>query len=229
MTDGILLTETRSDPLLMQYDTIILDEAHERSLNIDLCLGIIKLTLQRRKDLTLIITSATLDTEKFSAHFGNAPVIQVSGRTYPVETRYWPPEDFDDTGSGGKPVGKKRKKSSLSREQLLPEYAAKAYERLTKTENGIYGDMLVFMPTEQDIRETADLFSGKKENILSGSTGDITVLPLYARMPASKQREIFKPSKKRKIIIGHRLLVMGLFHYYIANFAYTGHDLLSSL
>jgi ATP-dependent helicase HrpA len=131
MTDGILLSETQSDRFLNEYDTIIVDEAHERSLNIDFILGILKGLLRKRKDLKLIITSATIDTLKFSKAFDNAPIIEVSGRMFPVEVRYRPPTEPEE------------------REKSFAELAADAVDELTAEEPG---DMLVFMPTEQDIR-----------------------------------------------------------------------------
>ncbi|MDR2240913.1 MAG: ATP-dependent RNA helicase HrpA [Zoogloeaceae bacterium] len=131
MTDGILLAETQGDPLLRQYDTIIIDEAHERSLNIDFLLGYLRQLLPRRPDLKLIVTSATLDAERFSAHFGGAPVIEVSGRLYPIELRWRPPADDAD----------------------LPEAIADAVDECHR--NGP-GDVLVFLPGEREIREAAE-------------------------------------------------------------------------
>jgi len=171
MTDGVLLAETQSDPWLNQYDTIIIDEAHERSLNIDFILGILKRLIQRRKDLKLIITSATIDTEKFSKAFGNAPVIEVSGRTYPVEVRYRPSDD---------------------EEQSLAEQSWDAIEEIL-TESS-RGDMLVFMPTEQDIREAIEIGParlGRQQALL---------LPLYARLASKDQKRIFQSASERKII-----------------------------
>uniref|UniRef100_UPI002240F120 DEAD/DEAH box helicase n=1 Tax=Verrucomicrobium sp. BvORR034 TaxID=1396418 RepID=UPI002240F120 len=136
MTDGILLAEIQSDPLLRNYSMLILDEAHERSLNIDFLLGYLQGLLKKRPDLKVLITSATIDTEAFSKAFGNAPIIEVSGRMYPVDVRYAPVEAGDDDLS-------------------LLEAAVNAVEdALIESENG---DVLVFMPTERDIRETRDL------------------------------------------------------------------------
>ncbi|MEJ2098197.1 MAG: hypothetical protein P8Y38_14020, partial [Deltaproteobacteria bacterium] len=135
MTDGILLAETQIDPFLNAYDTIIVDEAHERSLNIDFILGILKLLLNKRSDLKLIITSATIDTKKFSRAFHNAPIIEVSGRMYPVETRYY-----------GDPA--------QSRENEEPSYVESAVHAVEKIQReSPFGDVLIFMPTEQDILE----------------------------------------------------------------------------
>ncbi|MCX5881242.1 MAG: DEAD/DEAH box helicase, partial [Deltaproteobacteria bacterium] len=165
MTDGILLAETLNDPFLSRYDTLIVDEAHERSLNIDFILGIIKTLLQKRNDLKLIITSATIDTDKFSKAFDHAPVIEVSGRMYPVEVRYLPPNVSSDTDDEPTPV----------------ELAVKAVDRLCRQEPP--GDVLVFMPTEQDIRETCELIAGRRLR-------HVTVLPLFARLSAKDQARV---------------------------------------
>ncbi len=173
MTDGILLAEIQSDPLLRSYSALILDEAHERSLNIDFLLGYLHDLLPRRPDLKLLITSATIDTSAFSAHFGNAPIIEVSGRLYPVEIRYAPPEkEAEDLG--------------------LLEAAANAVEDLLLETHD--GDVLVFMPTERDIRETCDLLEGR----LGGGT---EVLGLFGRMPAGEQQRVFEPGPRRRVIV----------------------------
>ncbi len=143
MTDGILLMEIHHDPLLRAYDTIIVDEAHERSLNIDFILGILKTLLERRQDLRVIITSATIDTEKFSRAFGDAPIIEVSGRLYPVEVRYEPLDPKLEEKGEITPV----------------EAAVRSVEDLVERRER--GDILIFMPTEQDIRETCDLLAGR--------------------------------------------------------------------
>lgn len=176
MTDGILLAETLNDPNLGQYDTIIVDEAHERSLNIDFILGIIKTVLKKRNDLRLIITSATIDTDKFSKAFDDAPVIEVSGRMYPVEVRYLPSYESDNEDDEPTPV----------------ELTVKAIEELQHNKSS--GDILVFMPTEQDIRETCELIDGKK---YPGTA----VLPLFARLSAGDQSRVFSPALGRKIIV----------------------------
>jgi|GEM_PF-18633 len=164
MTDGILLAETQGDRLLRAYDTIIIDEAHERSLNIDFLLGIMRRLLDARPDLHLIITSATLDTEKFSAAFRNAPVIEVSGRLYPVEVEYRPPtrEEAED------------------KDYVDQAVDAVSYLRREKPP----GDILVFMPTEQDILETCRILEGRKLPLT-------TILPLYSRLPAGRQRMVY--------------------------------------
>ncbi|MEN8246942.1 MAG: ATP-dependent RNA helicase HrpA [Thermodesulfobacteriota bacterium] len=180
MTDGILLAETQNDPYLNAYDTIIVDEAHERSLNIDFVLGILKGLLSRRKGLKLIITSATIDTEKFSKAFDNAPIIEVSGRMFPVKTEYL---------ALGSPDPKARENDS---DADHIEAAAAAVNRLQN--RGGRGDILVFMPTEQDIRECCGLISGKKYP-------HTTVLPLFARLSSQEQKKVFQGFAGRKIIV----------------------------
>ena len=178
MTDGILLAEIQSDPLLRKYSAIIIDEAHERSLNIDFLLGYLNGLLKRRPHLKLVITSATIDTEAFSKAFGGAPVVEVSGRLWPVEIRYRPVEEFPVTHSN-EPVSIVDAAVGASEDALL--------------ESGD-GDVLVFMPTERDIRETRELM---EERLGRG----IEVLGLYGRMPASEQQRIFAPGSKRRVII----------------------------
>lgn len=175
MTDGILLSEARSDALLKQYDTIIIDEAHERSLNIDFLLGYLKQLLPRRPDLKLIITSATINPEAFSKHFDNAPIIEVSGRTYPVETRYHPlqsenPEEEDQTQIEGILAGV---------DELWREGS---------------GDILVFLAGEREIRETAEALAGHKHP-------GTEILPLYARLSSEEQMRVFHPHHNRRIVL----------------------------
>jgi ATP-dependent helicase HrpA len=173
MTDGILLAETQSDRFLNRYDTLIIDEAHERSLNIDLILGILRKLLKKRRDLKLIITSATIDTEKFSAAFDKAPIFEVSGRTYPVELIYQ-----SQTGAG----------EDLS----YVEQAVSAVENICRTSRD--GDILVFMPTEADIRETCD-------GIDRLGLSSFTVLPLFARLTSAAQHRIFASHAGRKVVV----------------------------
>jgi ATP-dependent helicase HrpA len=175
MTDGILLAEARSDAFLDAYDTIIVDEAHERSLNIDFILGILKTLLHRRRDLKLIITSATIDTEKFSRAFDEAPVLEVSGRLYPVEIRY------------------SEASAAESGEEKTPVEAATAAAEAIFRRSRV-GDILVFMPTEQDIRESCEQLRGRE---LAGCE----VLPLFARLPAAEQRKVFRQGRGRKIVV----------------------------
>ncbi len=175
MTDGVLLAEARSDPFLDAYDTIIVDEAHERSLNVDFILGMLKTLLSSRRDLKLIVTSATIDTEKFSRAFDEAPVLEVSGRLYPVEIRY--SEAAAEEGAEDKtPV----------------EAAAGLAEKISRRSRT--GDILVFMPTEQDIRDCCEQLQGRG---LAGSR----ILPLFARLPAAEQRRVFNRSGERKIVV----------------------------
>ena len=175
MTDGILLNEAQNDPYLSRYDTIIVDEAHERSLNIDFVLGILRTLLRKRRDLKVIITSATIDTEKFSRAF-HSPIIEVSGRMYPVEVRY-------------KPLDHQLEESG---EISYVDAAVIAVEKLMAERFG--GDILIFMPTEQDIRETCELIEAKLDY-------EATVLPLFARLPWMEQRRVFQPTPNRKIVV----------------------------
>ena len=171
MTDGILLAEIQNDRMLTQYDTIIIDEAHERSLNIDFILGYLKQLLPKRPDLKLIITSATIDPQRFSRHFSNAPVIEVSGRTYPVEVRYrpWQEEEDSDPLQG-----------------LFNAVDELCVEGL--------GDILIFMNGEREIRDTADAL--RKRNLR-----DTEILPLYSRLSNAEQNRIFSPHAGRRIVL----------------------------
>ncbi|GHL49733.1 hypothetical protein ECZU29_45830 [Escherichia coli] len=174
MTDGILLAEIQQDRLLMQYDTIIIDEAHERSLNIDFLLGYLKELLPRRPDLKIIITSATIDPERFSRHFNNAPIIEVSGRTYPVEVRYRPiVEEADDT----------------ERDQLQA-----IFDAVDELSQESPGDILIFMSGEREIRDTADALN--KLNLRHTE-----ILPLYARLSNSEQNRVFQSHSGRRIVL----------------------------
>ena len=188
MTDGILLAETQGDRFMKAYDTIIIDEAHERSLNIDFLLGILKKILKKRADLKLIITSATIDTEKFSRAFDKAPVIEVSGRTYPVEIRY----AVDGGENGGEP----------GQESDYVEQATDTVLELCRKQEG--GDILVFMPTERDIRETVDLI-GKRWRGNGSRLGikerEPLILPLFGRLSGPDQNRIFKRTSERKIVV----------------------------
>ncbi|MBW1820435.1 MAG: ATP-dependent RNA helicase HrpA [Deltaproteobacteria bacterium] len=181
MTDGILLAETLSDSYLNEYDTIIVDEAHERSLNIDFVLGILKKLLKKRKDLKLIVTSATIDTEKFSKAFDDAPIIEVSGRMYPVDMRYL--QVCRDS---------EKQRQDVKNDLSHVEMAADAVNTLNR--EGQYGDILVFMPTEQDIRETCELLEGRNYK-------NAFIYPLFARLQASEQSKIFSRPPGRKIIV----------------------------
>ena len=178
MTDGILLAEIHSDPLLKKYDTIIIDEAHERSLNIDFLLGYLKQLLPRRRDLKLIITSATLDADRFARHFG-AVVVEVSGRSYPVETRYRPLQ-ISDEGEA----------------QDVPKAVSAALDELAA--GGLRGDVLVFLPGEREIRETAETLRKHQSN---SKNGGIEVLPLFSRLSAAEQDKVFKVGGKRRVVL----------------------------
>ena len=172
MTDGILLAETQTDPLLQAYDTLIIDEAHERSLNIDFLLGYLKQLLPRRPDLKVIVTSATIDADRFARHFADAkgqsaPVLMVSGRTYPVEQRYRPFEDSRDYG--------------------LNEAIADGVDELWAGRAG--GDILVFLPGEREIREAADHL--RKHVSHQPLYRSAEVLPLFARLSPAEQDRIF--------------------------------------
>ena len=178
MTDGILLAECHHDPYLNQYDTIIIDEAHERSLNIDFLLGYIKQLIAKRHDLKVIITSATIDPERFSRHFNNAPIINVSGRTYPVEVWYRPLHKLDEDDEDNDPID-------------MQQGIVDAVLETTKIDRG---DILVFLSGERDIRETTEAL--KKQQLQHTE-----ILPLLARLSASEQNKIFKGSSQRRIIL----------------------------
>jgi ATP-dependent helicase HrpA len=179
MTDGILLAETQSDPLLKAYDTIIVDEAHERSLNIDFLLGHLKQILPRRSDLRVVVTSATIDAERFAAHFatreGPAPVIEVSGRLYPVEVRWRPFEE--------------------SRDHDLGDAICDAVDELWRGPQAAgSGDVLVFLPGEREIRDAA-------EKLRKHHPPGVEVLPLFARLSQHQQDEVFAPHSARRIVL----------------------------
>lgn len=172
MTDGVLLAETQNDPDLRQYDTLIIDEAHERSLNIDFILGYLHRTLKRRSDLKIIVSSATLDAGSFSDFFGDAPVLEVEGRTFPVEDRFQEP---------------------LHDRERIAEQVWRAVEDLE--DDDYLGDTLVFLPGEREIRDTADLLEGRK-------SPHMMILPLFARQAGKEQQAVFNPIKtKRRIIL----------------------------
>src|ERR1022692_2910615 len=198
MTDGILLAEMQRDRQLLRYDTLIIDEAHERSLNIDFILGYLRQLLPSRPDLKVIITSATIDSERFSMHFagaesgrhsagvesgkhsgsgehgGGAPVIEVSGRTYPVEVRYRPLSDPDNPGEE-------------PRDQVQA-----ISDAVTELRTEGPGDVLVFLSGERELRDTADALAG---------AGDLEVLPLYARLSAAEQHRVFQPHRGRRVVL----------------------------
>ena len=177
MTDGILLAELQSDRMLRQYDTLIIDEAHERSLNIDFILGYLKRLLPRRPDLKVIITSATIDPERFSRHFDDAPIVEVSGRTYPVEVRYRPIVDPDD------PDADPDRDQTQAILDAVDELSAEGP-----------GDVLVFLSGEREIRDTADA-------LVALEKPGLEILPLYARLSSGEQRRVFQRHRGRRVVL----------------------------
>lgn len=175
MTDGILLAEVQRDPYLNEYDTLIIDEAHERSLNIDFLLGYMKQLLPKRPDLKLIITSATIDPEHFAKQFSDAPILNVSGRTYPVELRYRPPEE----------------EGSSERDETMQQAILDGVDELSRIDRG---DILIFLSGEREIRETAESLRKHKMHLTE-------ILPLYARLGTAEQGRIFKPGGQRRIVL----------------------------
>ena len=175
MTDGILLAETQSDPALRAYDTLIIDEAHERSLNVDFLLGYLKRLLPERPELKLIITSATIDPESFAAHFDNAPIVEVSGRSWPVEIRYRPVAEGDDESH------------ERDRQQALLD----AIDELAREGAG---DVLVFLPSEREIGDAA-------ENLRKHHPPHTEIVPLYGRLSAAQQQRVFEPHGGRRIVL----------------------------
>ncbi|TNF97953.1 MAG: ATP-dependent RNA helicase HrpA, partial [Gammaproteobacteria bacterium] len=175
MTDGMLLNETVHDRYLYQYDTLIIDEAHERSLNIDFLLGYIKHILPRRPDLKVVITSATIDPERFSVHFNDAPIIEVSGRTYPVDIKYRPLMSIDED----------------EKDRDVTTAIVDTVKEISRID---YGDILVFLPGERDIREAKDAL--EKAQLRSTE-----VLPLFSRLSKAEQTRIFKHTGQRHIIL----------------------------
>ena len=176
MTDGILLAEIQSDRWLSKYDTLIIDEAHERSLNIDFLLGYLQQLIKKRRDLKLIITSATIDTERFSKHFGDAPVVSVEGRSYPVETRYRAPEgEGEDAG-----------------DRTMNDAIVAAVDEITREDS--QGDILIFLPGEREIRD-AHLALGQRKY------RHTELLALYARLSSRDQDRVFQPGSQRRIVL----------------------------
>jgi ATP-dependent helicase HrpA len=176
MTDGILLAEIQNDRFLNAYDAIIIDEAHERSLNIDFLLGVLKRLLAHRPELKLIITSATIDPQRFSRHFNDAPVILVSGRTYPVEVRYRPLKSEDED----------------EREIELDDALTMAVDEIGRDTHG--GDTLIFFPGEREIREAAEVLAGHLRDRCE-------IVPLFARLSAEEQMRVFAPHDRRRIVL----------------------------
>ncbi|MBD9699293.1 ATP-dependent RNA helicase HrpA [Flavimobilis sp. GY10621] len=218
MTDGILLAQIQRDPLLRAYDTLVIDEAHERSLNIDFLLGYLTQLLPQRPDLKLVITSATIDSERFAEHFASvaadgtrvsAPVIEVSGRTYPVEIRYRPlvedlPDPAEDKGTptgavgGGKAAKKKRPARAVERDLMTG--ICEAVDELFAEGPG---DILVFLSGEREIRDAADALRGHLGDRVDGrgTPLSVEVVPLYARLSAAEQHRVFEPHGGRRIVL----------------------------
>ncbi|MCC7249509.1 MAG: DEAD/DEAH box helicase, partial [Lysobacter sp.] len=189
MTDGILLAEIQSDRWLSAYDTIIVDEAHERSLNIDFLLGYLKRLLVKRRDLKVIVTSATIDTERFSRHFDNAPVVSVEGRGYPVEVRYRPLDG--DEGEEGEVVATRDGGAREAGRSVLDGIVA-ACDEIARDGRG--GDTLIFLPGEREIRDAHQALERRKYR-------HTEVLPLYARLSARDQDRVFNPGTQRRIVL----------------------------
>lgn len=194
MTDGILLAETQGDPLLSAYDTIIIDEAHERSLNIDFLLGYLRQLLPRRPELKVIVTSATLDADRFARHFADgqgrpAPIVEVSGRLYPVEVRYRPV--VEESRAKAAAEGRPGKGDSRAQERDLPEAIADAVAELQREGPG---DVLVFLPGEREIREAA-------EALRKHHPPGAEILPLFARQSAQEQQRVFSPGNGRRVVL----------------------------
>ncbi|ODC03084.1 ATP-dependent RNA helicase HrpA [Terasakiispira papahanaumokuakeensis] len=198
MTDGILLAETRQDRFLNRYEAIIIDEAHERSLNIDFLLGYLKRLLPKRPDLKVIITSATIDVERFSRHFDDCPVIEVSGRTFPVETLYRPlAGGFNKTDDEQADDGEERDDLTLQEGIVEALGEIVTLEREKGWQHGPR-DVLVFLPGEREIRETAHLL---RRHQTQGQLRDTEVLPLYARLSNAEQNRVFQPHKGRRVVL----------------------------
>jgi ATP-dependent helicase HrpA len=187
MTDGILLAELQRDRQLRRYDTIIIDEAHERSLNIDFLLGYLRRLLPKRPDLKLIITSATIDPQRFAEHFADprgtpAPIVEVSGRTYPVEVRYRPLVQLPESDEEGEPVVRDQTEAIVEAVQEL------------STEGP--GDILVFLPGEREIRDTQDALTDKQ-----GALHNTEIVPLFSRLSAAEQHRVFQPHTGRRVVL----------------------------
>ena len=189
LTDGMLLAEVQGDPMLREYDTLIIDEAHERSLNIDFLLGHLRTLRHRRPELKIIITSATIDTEAFSQAFDGAPVLKVEGRTYPVEVIYAPLDSLGSDAAEGD------ERTSKAEALHYIDGAVEAVERIVLDSPA--GDILVFMPSERDIREASVLLEGRLKS--AGKQNEL--VPLFGRLSNVEQQRVFAPTQRRKIVI----------------------------
>jgi len=205
MTDGILLAESQGDPYLNQYDTIIIDEAHERSLNIDFLLGYLKWLLPKRPDLKVIVTSATIDTKRFSEHFNNAPIIEVSGRTYPVEMRYRPLEIKDDEED----------------DETTDDLQNAILDAVDELYRDLRGDILIFLSGEHEIRETT-------ESLKKHHPNQYEILPLYSKLSVAEQERVFKPKGgKIRIVLATNVAETSLTVPNIRGVIDTGHARIS--
>ena len=196
LTDGMLLAEVQGDPLLRDYDTVIIDEAHERSLNIDFLLGHLRTLRFKRPELKIIITSATIDTEAFSAAFDGAPIIKVEGRTYPVEVIYAPLDglgsDYDENDENEEKSDAAAVASAKAEALHYIDGAVEAVERIAHDSER--GDVLVFLPSERDIREVGDLLEGRRLR-------DCEIVPLFGRLSNVEQQRVFAPTQRRKVVL----------------------------
>ncbi len=196
LTDGMLLAEVQGDPMLREYDTVIIDEAHERSLNIDFLLGHLRTLRYRRPDLKIVITSATIDTAAFSAAFDDAPVILVEGRTFPVEVIYAPLDEFGRDYSDNDENEEKADESAVASAKAEALHyidgTVEAIERIVRESPG--GDILAFLPSERDIREVRDLLEGRRLR-------DAEIVPLFGRLSNAEQQRVFAPTQRRKVVL----------------------------